>query len=122
MSDSERDNPPADGDIATHTPPTGNEPVAENGDAPVLPTPGNGERRPIEEPLTPAGGTDAPPQDPSDYGHHAFTEAPRQSRRARRRAAKAAAAAPGTATATAAARTGTARPSPRCSAPSRRAG
>ena len=95
MSDTERDNPPADGEIATHTPPTGNEPVAENGDAPVLPTPGNGERRPIEEPLTPAGGTDAPPRDPYDYGHHAFTEAPRQSRRARRRAAKAAAAANG---------------------------
>jgi len=95
MSDTERDNPPADGEIATHTPPTGNEPVAENGDAPVLPTPGNGERRPIEEPLTPAGGTDAQPRDPYDYGHHAFTEPPRQSRRARRRAAKAAAAANG---------------------------
>jgi penicillin-binding protein 1A len=91
MSDTERDNPPADGDLATRTPPTGNEPV-ENGDAPVLPTPANGERRPVEEPLTPAGEAIAPPPAPapSDYGHHAFTGEPPKGRRARRRAAGAA--------------------------------
>src|SRR5215212_3113462 len=91
MSDTERDNPPADGDLATRTPRTGNEPV-ENGDAPVLPTPANGERRPVEEPLTPAGEAIAPPQAPapSDYGHHAVTGEARKGRRTRSRAAEAA--------------------------------
>src|SRR5829696_2119198 len=86
MSESERDNHPAVGDLATRTPPerSGDESTGRNGGEPAVEATGRNGGEPAVEPSG-GNGSDAPIEDP--YAHHAFgaqEEPARRGRRARR--------------------------------------